>query len=227
MEKNKGLDLDTLKTSWKKEQIPAHKYSQDELTLMLNKKSTNNVKYIVVISIIEFIILLLSLFITTVDNTILNNLDTEAQSIYLRNVKISRYLLYINIVISFIFIFYFYRSYKRINILNSTKEFINNILKFRKTVNIFIIINITLGMLILFLTGFYSFMVEFKKSFESGYNIGIEKIHSPIYTPAHIFLFTILCVFIIVFIAIYYLLVYGILLKKLKINLKELRKIDK
>lgn len=227
MEKNKGLDLDTLKASWKKEQGPAHTYSQDELTLMLNKKSTNNVKYIVIISIIEFIILLLSLFITTVDKTILNNLAPEAQSIYLRNTRISQYLLYLNIVISFIFIFYFYKSYKKINVLNSTKEFINNILKFRKTVNIFIIINIIFGMLILFLTGFYSFMVEFNKSFESGYNIGIKKMNFPVYTPRHMLLFIIICVFIVAFIAVYYLLVYGILLKKLKTNLKELQKIDK
>lgn len=224
---NKDLDLDNLKESWKKDQISAHKYSRAELIRMLNKKSTNNVKYIVIISIIEFIVVFLSLFITSVDKSILNNLDAEAQENYLRNARISQYLSYVNIVISFIFIFYFYKCYKKINILNSTKEFINNILKFRKTVNIFIIVNFFLGMIILFLTGYYSFMGGFRKAFIDGYSNEIEKVHLPIHSPKYMLIFIIISFFLIAFVVVYYLLVYGVLLRKLKINLRELQKIDK
>jgi hypothetical protein len=226
---NEELDIDRLKKSWKEQDDSKQNYSQEELALMLNKKSSNNVKYIVIISIIEFIIFLLSFFFMATDkNAMIQNLDVKAQEIYIRNYQISRFFIYMNVVISLGFVFYFYRCYKKINLLYSTKDLIRNILKFRKSVNWFIIINVFLGLMSLFLTGFYEFMYGVKTG--SGLNfddiLPIEKIHTPFSSPGYVFLFIIICIFLILLIIIYYLLIYGILLRKLKMNLKELQKLE-
>lgn len=226
---NNELDIDNLKKSWKEQDNSQNKYSQEELIQMLNKKSSNNVKYIVIISIIEFILLMVSLFFTSIDSdTIVRNLDSHAREIYLRNYKISQVLVYINIFISLGFIFFFYKSYRKINVMNSTKNLINNILNFRKSVNWFIFINITLGLTSFFLTGFYDFMSGFKKGIDSTTQntLHIEKIHTPLSSPEYIFWFILVCVISIVIILLYYFLIYGILLRRLKKNLKELQKYE-
>ena len=110
------LDIDSLKKSWQK-QDDTNQYSQAEL-LLLNKKSRNNVKYIVIISVIEFIILMTSLLFTAADmDLIIPNLGGEALNVYIRNYHISRLLIYFNLITSIGFIFYFYRCYKKINLL--------------------------------------------------------------------------------------------------------------
>ncbi|MDR1876312.1 MAG: hypothetical protein LBQ84_01665 [Flavobacteriaceae bacterium] len=226
---NKELDIDNLKRDWKEQDSIQNRYSQAELVLMLNKKSGNNVKYIVIISIIEFVILMLSLLFTATNkNGIIQNLDIDAGEVYIRNYKISQVLVYVNIVISLGFIFYFYKCYKRINLLSSIKELINNILRIRKSVNRFISINVTLGLLTLFLTGFYDFMFEFKEEINSTSQdiITIEKIHHPFSSPEYVFLFIIICLLTILMIAAYYSLIYGILLRRLKKNLQELQKLE-
>ncbi|MDR2121720.1 MAG: hypothetical protein LBP34_01210 [Flavobacteriaceae bacterium] len=226
---NKKLDIDNLKKSWKEQECPKNQYSQAELVLMLNKKSRNNVKYIVIISIIEFIVLILSLFFTAADkNDMMQNLDAAAQEIYIRNYRISQILIYINIIASIGFVFYFYKCYKRIDLINSTKNLIENILNFRKSVNLFILINITLGAITLFLTGFYDFMSGLKEKINSAPQdfITIEKIHPIFSSSEYISVFIIICFFTILIIIAYYYLVYGTFLRKLKNNLKELHKFE-
>ncbi|MXO33935.1 hypothetical protein GFU95_02755 [Apibacter sp. B3889] len=223
------LDIDSLKKSWQK-QSETNQYSQAELILMLNKKSRNNVKYIVIISVIEFIILMTSLLFTAADmNLIMPNLGGEALKVYIRNYHMSRLLIYFNLITSIGFIFYFYRCYKKINLLYSTKDLINNILRFRKSVNCFICINILLGVLILILTGFYEFM--YGKRLGRGFNstdiLNIDQIRLNFSYPENIFVFIIICIILFLIIIAYYLLIYGILLKKLKKNLNEIKKLEK
>ncbi|WP_295811922.1 hypothetical protein [uncultured Apibacter sp.] len=222
------LDIDSLKKSWQK-QDDTNQYSQAELLLMLNKKSRNNVKYIVIISVIEFIILMTSLLFTAADmDLIIPNLGGEALNVYIRNYHISRLLIYFNLITSIGFIFYFYRCYKKINLLYSTKNLINNILKFRKSVNWFIFINILLGIIILILTGFYEFMYgkRLDSIFKPSNILNIDKIRLNLTYPNNILVFIIVCIILFLIIIAYYLLIYGILLRNLKKNLNEIKKLE-
>ena len=62
MPNSEDFDIDALKKTWK-DQVISDGYNQDEIEVMLNKKSRNYVKYILWISIIEFILILVRLII--------------------------------------------------------------------------------------------------------------------------------------------------------------------
>ena len=55
MPNSEDFDIDALKKTWK-DQVISDGYNQDEIEVMLNKKSRNYVKYILWISIAEFIV---------------------------------------------------------------------------------------------------------------------------------------------------------------------------
>ncbi|MGM5629608.1 hypothetical protein O2K51_01800 [Apibacter raozihei] len=226
---SKEIDIDNLKKFWKEQPASDNHYSKEQLLQMINKKSGNNMKSIIIISSIEFILLMISLIFTCIDNTyLIGSLDMEAKEIYSRNLQISRQLLLFDILISLLFIYFFVKTYRQINILNSVKELINSILRFRRYVTGFIVINIILGMFTLFLTGFYDFVYSLKRTFGviQNDNIGTQTIHSPVNSPEYTFWFIIICIIIFIIMFIYYAVIYGIFLRKLKNNLKELREIE-
>ncbi|TWP26101.1 hypothetical protein ETU09_10380 [Apibacter muscae] len=224
---NKQMDIDHIKKYWITQDNNKN-YSQDELISMLNKTSRNTVKYIVAISIIEFAVMILSLIISlTTDRTIVfNSLDVNGQKTFIKEMQISDALTYLNIIISIFFIYNLYKSYKDINILSSTKELINKILGFRKRINTLLAINIILGFIILYYTSFYDFM-HIIKSRHSYYEQGISKsLYIPFSSPKYIIIYIIICIIFIAILMVYYWLIYGILLKKLKKNLEEIKKLD-
>ncbi len=226
---NNELDIDHLKKSWKEQEISSNNYSRAELIQMLNKKSGNIVKYIVIISIVEFLILILSLFFISPNPSSLETMSPQAQETYLQYYQTGRILVYINIFISFGFVFFFYRSYKKINVTNSTKELIHNILLVRKNVNWFIFINITLGLAALFFTGFHDFLSGLDKNnppLISSNTQNSKEAYTLLSSSEYLFWFLTISVISIAVVLLYYYFIYGTLLRKLKKNLSELQKYD-
>lgn len=226
---NEKFDIDNLKTFWKKQESNKI-YSQEELVLMLSKKSSNNIKYIVWISVIEFIVVMISLFFSTgsLDNLVLKNLSKVAQQDYIEKYEWVQKINIINLFISLFFIVMFYRIYKSIRIENSTKNFIFTIVKFRKWVNIFIVINIIIGIINMYLTGFYDFIAGFKVGYKSQ-SSEINQLYpwetDPFHSTTGIIIFIVFLIFMLLIVFTYYQLVYGILMRRLKRNIKELKKI--
>ncbi|MDR3273123.1 MAG: hypothetical protein LBT29_06565 [Flavobacteriaceae bacterium] len=231
---NNDFDIEKLKKSWN-EQKPTQALSRGELLLMLTKKSSNNIKYIVIFSVIEFLIVVMSLIFTSytsIDSKIIEKLDADIRENYILNSKIAQVLSCFNVVISIGFIYLFYKSYRKINVLNTPKEFIQNILQFKKSVTWFIGINILIGIINFFLTGFYDFIAGFM----DGYNSTVEGNHIPkldfntihplFSSYLYILLFFALLFFALLIGLIYYYLVYGILLGRLKRNLKALKTLE-
>lgn len=223
MRDEEDFDIDSLKKTWQEQKL-ADGYDQNEIESMLNKKSRNYVKYILWISVAEFIIFglinFLALFSSNFQTdftSILNRLQIRNQNEVEFSLDRIYYLMKIfSLIITGVFVVIFYINYTKINVEHNLKKFIKHIIYFKRTVNIFIFCNIFL--LILFIGSFTSYIVFILKK----QNIHID---NPTFwgLMCGVIFSLLIC---IVFILLYYKLAYGILLKRLSVNLEQLEKID-
>lgn len=197
-------ELDLLKKDWQKtntfEQI-----SEGEIYKMLHKKSSSIVKWILIVSLIEFVVL----------NGIAFFINDKAYDDFLRLHPLISYIEKFNYIVIIAFIYLFYRNFKSISVLNSSKTLIKHILKTRRIVTYYIYWNIFIGGV----TGALSFVEGFNK----GYNTGSTKTVS---LEANCISIIIAALFIMGLIWLFYKLLYGRFLSKLKENYTELKKID-
>ncbi len=216
------FNIDDFKKSWQ-EQKP-EVYQSSEIEAMLNKKSRNYVKYILWISVAEFLFFaavnIFTVFGTKNDSSFMdllqklgvnvtNNIEEDFQHLYLL-------LKIFSLAITAFFVILFYKNYKQIDIENNLKKFILQIIRFKKTVNLFIITNI--AVLVVFtavLTNFTMNVLRFQNvylnnSTLAGFTIGILVSLS----------------IGILLILLYYRIVYGIIMRRLDKKLKQLQQIE-
>jgi hypothetical protein len=207
-------ELDLLKKDWQKNTDSFEQVSEIEIYKMIHKKSSSIVKWILIISILEVLLwTAISLFFNSDDY--LKKLHHEELISYLK------ILTYFNYGVILTFIYLFYKNYVRISTTASTKQLMKDILKTRKTVQFYVWYN--LGMIVL------SFIIGFVIAFSYSPEIGSlrDKIFDDPKVMAIIFgvLFLTIAVFFGAF-WLFYRVLYGILLRKLYANYKELKKID-
>ncbi|MEI7486892.1 MAG: beta-carotene 15,15'-monooxygenase [Chryseobacterium sp.] len=217
------FDLDSFKKTWQ-EQPVQQKYDNNEILKMLNRKSRNYVKYIFWISVFEFLLFsvmgLFYFFQGEETNGFLNVLEklgakktpeveNNFDNIYL-GLKI------LSLLVTAYFVYKFYQNYRKIKIEENLKGLITRIIKFKKTVNAFILISILL------LVAFTSIFTVFVFYALNSQNIEPANSAVTIFVIG-ITLSTGLCVLLI---SLYYRLVYGIIMRKLDKNLKQLKDID-
>jgi len=223
MPNSEDFDIDSLKKTWQDQTI-SDGYNQDEIEVMLNRKSRNYVKYILWISIAEFVIFGIINFVALFSSSFHTDFTSILNKLQIRNQnevefsldKIYNCMKIASLFITGFFVVIFYRNYKKITIESNLKKFITHILDFKKAVNLFIFSNIIL--LLLFIGSFTSFIV-----------FTIRKQNIEIDNPTFWGLITgvvfslLICIIIIL---LYYRIAYGIILKRLSVNLKQLKKID-
>ena len=210
-------ELDLLKKSWnKKDNFP--EVTEEKIYAMLHKNSSSTIKWIFLISIIEFLFgLLLNVgmqFTKSHEDTIILLKKAGVYTFY----QIGSGIIW---VVAIYFIFRFYTIYKKVSTTDSVKKLMETIINARKTVRNYIIFNLSAGAVFLFTV--YSFVL--KQMLES---ISIEQ-HKEITTGFYLGAFAAMIVVTGVFIGIFWLfyrLLYGFLLKRLKKNYNELEKID-
>ncbi|KUJ53984.1 hypothetical protein [Chryseobacterium aquaticum] len=217
------FDLDSFKKTWQ-EQPVQNKYDNDEILQMLNKKSRNYVKYIFWISVIEFVLFtafgLFYILQNKESNTFLTSLQKLGvqQNEQLQDIFDNIYLAIkaFTLLITGYFVVKFYQNYRKIKVEEDLKEFISRIIKFKKTVNAFILINILIVVVFtsaLTIFGIYAIQNQNTTLADSS-------------IVAFIVSFIISTVLCVVLIWAYYRLVYGILIKRLDKNLTQLKEID-
>ncbi|WP_396170941.1 hypothetical protein [Flavobacterium sp.] len=196
-------ELDLLKKDWKKDTNSFEQLSESAIYKMIHKHSSSLVKWILIISILEFIVLNgIGFFIND------ENIDKFlALHPYL---NIINYLNYI-VVIGFIIVFY--KKYRAISALDSSKNLIEQIINTRKVVNYYILWNVLIG-------GFFGVFGAI-----DGFNNAYSKDHAVNRTTEYLVIIFIVPL-IMVLIWGFYKLLYGSLLSKLNKNYKELMKID-
>lgn len=206
-------ELDLLKKDWQKNDT-FEQVSEVDIYKMLHTKSSSIVKWIFIISILEILLwTLISLFFNTDDY--LKNIKHEELDVYFE------VLTYFNYAVILVFIYLFYKNYVSISTTVSTKQLMKDILKTRKTVQCYVWYN--LGMVGL------SMMLGFFMAFT--YNPEVVVLMDKVGNNTKVMVVTI-GIFILIIAAflgifwLFYRLLYGILLRKLYANYKELKKID-
>ena len=198
-------DLKQYKEAWQKQDHSESQINSNAISKMIHKKSSSLVKWIFYISIIEIIVLtLVNIFIKTDWN--------ELKDIGLYNFFIGVSIL--SYVIPIIFIYLFYKNYKSISVTDSTKGLMKNILKTRQTVKYYIF---TILALVAF-SLLYGFSIAIKTPDYVDIIEGFGE-NGQLIVWSIVILFTLIT---LGFFLLVYLVLYGILLKRLNENYKEL-----
>ncbi|WP_158728119.1 MULTISPECIES: hypothetical protein [unclassified Flavobacterium] len=200
-------ELDLLKKDWQKEGNTFEQVSTNDIYVMIHKKSSSLVKWILIVSILEFLIL----------NGISIFISSKEYDAFVIAHPIIKTLELINYVVIFGFIILFYKNYKSISTLNSAKDLIKKILKTRKVVTYYIFWNIIFGGL----TGTYIGLQAFNEGYKDGSNTKVD-----ILDPSSIIATLVFGLFFMGLIWCFYKLVYGTFLSRLSKNYSELKKID-
>lgn len=217
------FDLDHLKKTWQEQEVQP-KYDSPQIEAMLNKSSRNYVKYILWISIAEFLVILgLNFYYSFIGDDsesfmnilgklgIENTVELQADFVHLYFV-----LKVVSLVLTGVFVVLFYQNYKKINVESNLKKFILQIISFKKTVNIFILANILLLVFFTAVLTVFTFYILSQQHIQLSHPTLIGFIVGTV-------LMTILS---IVLIWLYYRIVYGIIMKRLGKNLDELKKME-
>jgi hypothetical protein len=216
------FDLDNLKETWQQSVQP--KYNTTDIESMLNKSSRNYVKYILWICLLEFILILGANFYylflgedTTDLMRVLGKLGIDSSDQFQYTLTHLYFILkMVSLTLTGFFVYLFYQNYRKINIESNLKRLILQIIKFKKTVQLFIIANIALVILFTLILGGFTFSVLAQQNI---------KLTNPTLIGFIIGLLLTMGISII-FIWIYYRIVYGVILRRLDRNLKQLQNIE-
>lgn len=210
-------ELELLKKDWQKKEEHHPKLSYDQIYRMIKKKSSSTVKWIFYISIIEFVFwAILNLFSYTKESLELE----KTWHVY----EITTMLTIINYIVLIYFIYKFYSNYKLISITESSTKLMKNILNVKKTVTQYVWFNIAIfvAYLIVSLYGNLNYGVNSEKIAEAASQAGNETIFWVMLTGMVLVAITI----VLLLIWFFYKLLYGILMKRLRKNYNELKKLE-
>jgi len=209
-------ELDLLKKAWQKDSHSYEQISESEIYKMLHKKSSSIVKWILIISIIEI------LFWTAI--SVVYNTDEYMKKLHAENMIVYfKILNFVNYAVILLFIYNFYKNYIKISTTTSTKQLMQDILRTRKTVKYYVWYNLTMIAASLIAGFFIAFAYNPKMEVLKN-KIANETNYHTLFVTLGIMILT-----IVVFVGLFWLfyrLLYGILLRKLNSNYKELKKID-
>ncbi|EWH14192.1 hypothetical protein KLA_05962 [Cellulophaga geojensis KL-A] len=212
-------ELDILKKDWQKKGDELPKLSYNDIYKMIWKRSSSIVKWIFIISILEFLLPnILFIFPSTREHV---------SKMYYGNAYGTFFMIvtFIQYTCIFYFIFQFYKRYKEISVLDDSKTLMKNIIRTRKTVKYYIIFS--LGML-LFTMLAQAFTVYFDPNMlTTVYNQELPQGISPEkFKSIMVITFIVVALVTTVLFALIYFLLYGLLLKKLNRNYFELKKME-
>ena len=209
--------LDLLKKDWKKNEGSYPKFSEKEIYAMLHKRSSSIVKWILVISIVEFSFWLLLSFLLR-DSSQMQKINSLHISYITLPLEVANY------AIILFFVIVFYRNYKKIAVTDNARRLMQNILRTKKAVThyIFAIITYNLIAIIVVFILFFMYDPELLKTiheYEENGNVGI-------FYLLYIVMALIATAIILLLYWLFYRVIYGLLLKSLKRNYEELKKLD-
>ena len=200
-------ELELLKKDWKRQEATLPKVTAQEIYPMLLKKSSSIIKWIFLISIVEFVFwMLLSIFLK---GPSYSDLNIESSGLRL----FENIFLTVHGSVLLYFIIQFYKNFKSIKSTDSAAQLMKSILRTRKAVKHFIFTN-----LVLFIIGAI-ITTKFIISLNTDTFNTISETTLLLGLAVAIILFSALLWFI-------YSKVYGIFLRRLQVNYKELEKME-
>lgn len=210
-------ELELLKKDWQKEDSKYPKLSYDEIYRMILSKSSSIVKWIFIISLLEFAFWTLISFGLKDSESMQRFKEYEADLIVIP-LSIAGYL-----ILAYFF-YLFFRNYQRISVTDSAKVLMENIIKTRKTVKHYVLFNL----IYLVITTVIFSIIQFNRD-----ELIIDKISAATqngeafkFYAITIGAIAIMLILVIAILLLFYYLIYGLLLKRLNRNYKELKKIE-
>jgi hypothetical protein len=202
-------ELDLLKKDWQKREKNLPKLSYEDIYKMMLKKSSSSVRWIFYISIIELGLgILIILFYH----------PSVGRQIQLP--EYINYFSYLSIPVLLFFVYRFFQNYKNISTTSSVKGLLESIMKARRTVRLYIILNMILGGLASIFTFIYVYIDQ-----QGGWNVFVQEAQIKDYLI--IFVVAVIATTIVMAVLLgIYLLLYGFLMRRLKMNYKELKKME-
>lgn len=210
-------ELDLLKKHWKQQENSFPKVSGDQIYKMILKRSSSIVKWIFIISLLEFALwTCISLFLNDSENAKrFDNMDSDYLIVPLSIVGY--------IVLAYFF-FLFYRNYRKISVTDSAKVLMENILKTRRTVKNYVIFNLSF-MAITFIAVLYIEFDQDKALISKAQTAAANGEAFMFYATTILIIAAAFAIFAAILLLFYW-LIYGLLLRQLNRNYKELKKLE-
>ncbi|MBE16244.1 MAG: hypothetical protein ABNH00_13425 [Dokdonia sp.] len=199
-------ELELLKKDWQRQEAGLPKLTKADIYPMLLKKSSSIVKWIFLISMAEFAFWIFMAFGLKFDSDSISNVESA-----LGNTEIISTIIHFSALI--FFMVWFYKNYKKITSTDSSRVLMKNILNTRKTVKYYIWFNV----IFLVVGSTMAFVMVAAKSPDT---IATD---NPLL--AALAFLAIMGLFI-GGLLLFYRLIYGILLRRLKANYEELKKLE-
>ncbi|MFC4633090.1 hypothetical protein ACFO3O_04185 [Dokdonia ponticola] len=199
-------ELELLKKEWQKQEGTLPKLSKQEIYPMLLKKSSSIVKWIFIISMLEFLFWVVLTFSFGGEDTKQFEKEHGLQTF-------DTILPILHIAALVFFVFWFYRNYKRIETTDSSKVLLENIIKTRKTVKYYIWFSMA------FLA--VSAMIAFVISMQNDPGDFADRSMTVL-----VLQFAAVISVIMLIMWGFYKMIYGILMRRLDRNYRELKKIE-
>ena len=211
------MDLANYKKVWKNQPEEKNKISALEIYKMTQSKSNSIVKWIFIIGLLEFVFWFAINYLCTKNGT-LEPYEKLKLISFIENFN------YFHYVVVVLFLILFYRNFSLISTVDDTKTLMKNILLVRKTVKWYVyynLLNVVVFSIILNILIFNT---------PEGINI-LSGIDNESFNQEHMMSVFIIAQIVVIAIMIlilwlFYYLLYGILLKKLNKNYKELTKLN-
>ncbi|WP_432264978.1 hypothetical protein [Croceitalea rosinachiae] len=209
-------ELELLKKDWQKQEASLPKLTYDQIYKMIWKKSSSIVKWIFYISIIEFGFWIAISFVP-IKSDQLDSGGVKLIQITDWTIDIIFYLVMIY------FISQFYQNYKKISVTDSARDLMKKIIKTRKTVMQYVWFN--LGLFAITMVVVLLEVLIFNPPIELTQRISSADSSLIAWLLLGI-LFAVSILFFGLILWLFYRLLYGILLKRLNVNYRELKKLE-
>jgi len=198
-------ELELLKKDWQKQEDTLPKYTKEDLYPMLLKKSSSIVKLIFIVSLIEFAFWIVLSFA-------FNDSETKAFEKQFGLQTFDTIVLVVHLTALVFFAVWFYKNFKKIQATDSAKVLMKNIIKTRNTVKYYIWFS--MAFVAIASTIAYAIMLQ----------------NNPALADENL-LYLSLKFILVITIALgllwgLYRIIYGLLLRKLNRNYRELKKLE-
>ncbi len=208
-------ELELLKKHWQEDGVEDKQLTSKQIYPMLLKKSSSIVKTLFYISIGELAFwILINMFPFFMSDTYRKNVETiYGDSLGLTILSILSY----GVIVLFVFLLY--KSYKSISVTDNAKKLIENILKTRKIIKYYVVYNLVIASLSM-LSGFY-----YASQNDPGLIAKLDTLNDTKLLLISL-LFVVFTAIFVLIIWLFYKLIYGILVKRLNRNYKELKRLE-
>jgi uncharacterized membrane protein YhdT len=210
-------ELDLLKKDWNKDNDKYPKLTYNEIYKMILKKSSSIVKWIFIISLLEFAFWTFISFLLKDTEGMKRFEQYDADAVFIP-------LMILGYIILAYFFYLFFKNYQTISATDSAKILMENIIKTRKTVKYYVAFNLiylVVSTIVVLFLEFDRDQLVINQVQEAAANGEVFKFYASIIIAT-----VLLLVVAIGVLLLFYWLVYGILLKRLNHNYKELKKLE-